>query len=110
MKNFVRILACLTLAVPLTLFAAEQTVLLNVAGKCGSCKKRIESAAESVEGVKDATWDKKKKVLKAVYEDTKTNDAAIRAAILKVGYDVDSTAGAQEAYDKLPECCQYRSE
>lgn len=103
-----RLFACLCLLLPLTLLAAEQTVSLEVAGNCAMCKKRIEKAAKSVSGVKEASWDKKKKVLTAVFEDKQTNTSAISAAVLKVGHDVDTTAASQDAYEKLHECCQYR--
>lgn len=81
---------------------------MTVNGRCNACKKRIEKAAESIEGVKDATWDKKTHLLTAVYDDATTSDTAIRTAILNVGYDVDSLTAPQEAYDDLPECCMYR--
>jgi len=110
MNTGIRLFIGLLLMLPMTAIAVEQTVTLNVNGRCGSCKKRIEKAAGSVQGVKEASWDKKKKVLKAVYDDAKTNTDAITTAILSVGYDVDTLKGSQEAYDKLPECCQYREE
>lgn len=109
MFHRIRFLTCLLL-IPVALIAAEQTATLKVAGKCGSCKKRIEKAAQGVQGVKTATWDKKKKELTAVYEDSETNATTITSAILRVGYDVDTLKGSQEAYDELPGCCQYRDE
>jgi mercuric ion binding protein len=108
MRAISRIFVSLALALPLTVLAAEQTVALKVAGNCAMCKKRIEKAAESVSGVKEASWDKKKKILTAVFEDTQTSTSAISTAVLEAGYDVDSTVARRDAYDKLPECCQYR--
>lgn len=98
----------LALLIPFTLFAAEQSVSLKVAGNCGSCKKKIVKAAESVNGVEDASWDKKTKIFTAKFDDTKTNKEAIVNAILKAGYDVEDKKGDDEAYKNLPDCCQYR--
>lgn len=108
MRTIIRLTLCLTVAIPLTLLAAEQTAEIKVAGNCATCKKRIEKAASGVSGVKTATWDKKKKVLTTVFEDTKTNTATISAAVLAVGHDVDTLSASQEAYEKLHECCKYR--
>lgn len=108
MNTPMRLLIGLLFILPIAAIAAEQTTTLKVSGKCGSCKKRIEKAAGTVPGVKEASWDKKKKVLKAVYDDAQTSTEAITTAILNIGYDVDTLRGSQEAYDNLPGCCQYR--
>ncbi|MBU3699068.1 MAG: ATPase [Candidatus Kapabacteria bacterium] len=96
------------LILPALAFAAEQKVTLNVSGNCGSCKKRIVKAAESIDGVKDAAWDKKTKVFTAVYDDAKTKPEAIKKVIADAGYDVENVKGNDEAYSKLPDCCRYR--
>ncbi len=96
------------LLAPLSLMAAEQTVSFKVAGNCGSCKKKIVKAAESVDGVDDATWDKSTKVFSATFDDTKTNKDAIVKAILASGYDVEEKKADDRAYEKLPNCCKYR--
>lgn len=98
----------LALFTPIAMFAAEQSVTFKVAGNCGSCKKKIVKAAESVSGVDDATWDKKTKIFTATFDDAKTNKDAIVNAILKAGYDVEDKKGDDEAYKNLPDCCQYR--
>ncbi|HLP28635.1 MAG TPA: heavy-metal-associated domain-containing protein [Candidatus Didemnitutus sp.] len=96
------------LLVPGMLFAAEQAITLKVSGNCGSCKKRIVKAAESVAGVEDANWDKKTKVFTATYDDAKTTPDAIKKAILASGYDVEEAKGDDAAYKTLPDCCKYR--
>ncbi len=98
------------LLVPAMLFAAEQTVTFKVSGNCGSCKKRIVKAAETVASVDDASWDKKTKVFTAEYDDTKTTPEAIKQAILKAGYDVEGVSADQAAYSKLPDCCKYKDQ
>jgi mercuric ion binding protein len=99
---------CLLLMLPVALIAAEQKLTLKVAGNCGSCKKRIVKAAESIDGVSDAAWDKKTKVFTAVYDDAKVKPADVKKAIAAAGYDTEDVKGNDEAYSKLPDCCRYR--
>jgi mercuric ion binding protein len=96
------------LLVPFIAFAADQNITLKVSGNCGSCKKRIVKAANSIDGVTDASWDKTKKVFTATIDDTKTNVETVKKAILEAGYDVENAKGNDEAYSKLPDCCKYR--
>jgi copper chaperone CopZ len=105
-----RFLTTLLLAalLPLSLIAADQKITLKVSGNCGSCKKRIVKAAESIDSVTDAAWDKKSKVFTAVYDDSKVKPDAIKKAIAAVGYDAEDVKGNDEAYSKLPDCCRYR--
>jgi len=92
----------------LMLQAAEQKALLKVSGNCGSCKKRIVLAAKSVEGVEEANWDKRTKVLTVEFDDTKASVESITKAVLKVGHDVEKRRASDESYGALPECCSYR--
>lgn len=96
------------LFVPFIAFAAEQKVTLKVSGNCGSCKKRIVKAANAIDGVSDASWDKTKKVFTATIDDAKTNVETVKKAILDAGYDVEDAKGNDEAYSQLPDCCKYR--
>jgi periplasmic mercuric ion binding protein len=104
------VLILAALLMPLTMMAAEQTLTMNVKGNCGSCKKRIVKAAESVEGVTNADWDKKTKKFTATFDDEVTNKKEISSAILAAGYDVEDLKADDKAYTKLPDCCRYRSE
>ncbi|MFN5377460.1 MAG: heavy-metal-associated domain-containing protein [Ignavibacteria bacterium] len=107
MKTFITMMLGIVL-IPLMAFAAEQKVTLKVSGNCGSCKKRIVKAANSIDGVSDASWDKTKKVFTATIDDAKTNVETVTKAILEAGYDVEDAKGNDEAYSKLPDCCRYR--
>lgn len=82
----------------------------GVRGNCGMCKKTIEKAAHSVEGVAKATWDKDQKKIEVSFDDTKTDAMAIHKAIAASGYDTEKVAGSDEAYINLPDCCQYDHE
>lgn len=117
MKNIRLLLLAIVLAIACTslLQAGERTLTTTVNGNCGSCKKRIVRAAESVPGVDDASWDKKTKQLTVVYDDAKTAPDAIIKAVADAGHDVPKTAtravetkASDKAYDALPDCCRYR--
>ena len=82
----------------------------GVRGNCGMCKTTIEKAANSVEGVTAANWDKVKKKIDVSFDDTKTDAIAIHNAIAASGYDTEKVAGNEEAYKNLPGCCQYDHE
>lgn len=81
--------------------------LFTVEGQCGMCKKRIEDAAY-IPGVRRAEWSVETQTLKVVYNANKTDKEKIKQAILKVGHDVDGTEANQDAFKKLPKCCNYR--
>ena len=79
----------------------------GVRGNCGMCKKTIEKAAKSVEGVSEANWDVDKKKIDVSFDDTKTNVMAIHNAIAESGYDTEKVQGDEQAYKNLAGCCQY---
>ena len=82
----------------------------GVRGNCGMCKKTIEKAANSVDGVAKATWDVDKKKIDVTFDDSKTDATAIHNAIAASGYDTEKVSGSEEAYKGLPGCCQYDHE
>ena len=79
----------------------------GVRGNCGMCKKTIEKAAYSVDGVSKADWDKDKKMIMVSFDNSKTNEMAVQKAIASSGYDTAKVEGDLNAYDNLPGCCQY---
>lgn len=79
----------------------------GVRGNCGMCKKTIETAAQSVVGVSNASWDVDAKTIEVVFDENATDKMAIHTAIAKSGYDTDKLAGSEEAYKDLPGCCKY---
>lgn len=82
----------------------------GVRGNCGMCKKTIEKAANSVEGVTMANWDKDQKKIDVEFDESKTDLMAIHNAIAASGYDTEKVSADEEAYKELPECCQYDHE
>ncbi|MFL2595192.1 MAG: heavy-metal-associated domain-containing protein [Flavobacteriaceae bacterium] len=80
---------------------------IEVLGNCNMCKKRIEKAAFSVEGVKYATWDNSSGQLSLIYNGLKTDIDTIEKQIAAIGHDTEHHISTDIAYDGLPACCQY---
>lgn len=87
-------------------FAQDQTETLKVAGECGTCKKKIETAAKKA-GATFAEWNVDSKELTIKYNSTSTNSAKIQKAIAKAGYDTPNNKASDKAYNSLDGCCQY---
>ena len=90
-----------------TVTAIKTNLTFGVRGNCGMCKKTIEEAANSVEGVASAIWDVDQKKIDISFGDGKIDAVAIHKAIAASGYDTEQVAGNEEAYDGLPGCCKY---
>ena len=71
------------------------------------CKKTIEKAANSLEGVSSAVWNMDQKTIVVSYDSINTNVMTIHNAIAASGYDTEKVLGDVEAYNSLPGCCQY---
>lgn len=80
----------------------------KVDGTCNMCKKRIENAAY-VKGVKRAEWNKETHELTVTYKPSKTNTETILSAVAKAGHNTDEVPVTESDYNKLPECCQYKT-
>jgi len=107
MKTKILSLAALFLMGTATVFAGNKTEKIKVYGNCGSCEKRIEKAALSVDGVSVADWNKETKMMEVTLDDSKTDVHKVGMAIAKAGHDTDMHRATDEAYDALPGCCHY---
>jgi len=85
----------------------KKTKTAKVYGNCGMCKTRIEKAANAVDGVEEAEWDKEKKELTVTYDPATTNLETIEKEIAAVGHDTDNETAKDEVYDGLHSCCKY---
>lgn len=103
---FVALVSCGQNANEAALPANATTASFQVWGNCGMCKKTIEKGAQAAGAVK-ADWNKDNDNITVVFDPEKTNVDAIHAGIAAAGYDTDKLKGDDEAYKKLPECCQY---
>lgn len=112
MKNpiFLLALALLSLA-PVSGFAKgeKDTASFIVSGNCDMCKTRIEAGAKKGGALK-ATWDESSHVLQVVYDPAKTTLGEIHQGVANAGYDTEKVKAPDNAYQKLPGCCQYERE
>lgn len=90
-----------------TVFGQSKTEKFKVYGNCGMCETRIEKAANSVDGVSSADWDKETKMIEVNLDESKTNVHKVHMAIAKVGHDTEMHKAKDEVYNKLPGCCKY---
>ncbi len=79
----------------------------TIKGSCDMCQKRIQKAALTVSGVKQAIWNIETKELSVIFNENKTSPLDIKTAIAKVGHDSDDVKASDEAYNKLHGCCKY---
>ncbi len=105
MKTNHIILSVLSLFLCTALFAQKKDTV-KVWGNCGMCKKTIETAAKS-SGATEADWNTETKILAVSYNSGKTNLVKIEQAVAASGYDTKNFTAPEEAYNKLPSCCQY---
>ena len=83
------------------------TAAFKVYGNCGMCKSTIYRAANGVKGVNSAVWEVKTDTITVSYDPKKADQDKILQAIADKGYDSDTHRATDEAYNKLPGCCQY---
>ncbi|MFW6257390.1 MAG: heavy-metal-associated domain-containing protein [Prolixibacteraceae bacterium] len=90
-------------------FAQNTTEEIKVKGNNNEMsKERIEKAAKSVEGVKEAEWNAETMMLAVDFDESQTSLDEIEKAIAKTGHDTPNQKAEDEVYNKLPEECKYR--
>ena len=89
------------------LFAQSKTDTVKVWGNCDECKDKIETAAKKA-GAIAADWNEDNYLLVVNYDNNKTSAADIQKEIAAVGYDTQEVKATDDAYNKLPKCCQYK--
>ena len=82
----------------------------GVKGNCKMCKKTIETAALSLDGVHKAVWAVESKQIDLVYDDQLVELMTIHNTIANSGYSTELVDLNKEAYDNLPMCCKYNPE
>lgn len=69
----------------------EKSVVIQCSGMtCEGCKSSIEHKVKKVDGIKSVDADFKTNIVKATFDDGKTNVNAIKDAIVSAGYKVES--------------------
>jgi cation transport ATPase len=81
-------------------------IALKTSAVCDMCKARLEKSLAYEKGVQAANLDVPTQMLTVTYRPDKTNPAALRTAVQRTGYDVDTQPADARAYAKLPECCK----
>jgi copper chaperone len=65
------------------------TITLQVEGMtCDHCKQTVEGTLKKVPGVQEARVDLEKKTATVRYDETKTNETALKKVVEEQGYDV----------------------
>ena len=90
-----------------SLFAQSKTDTVKVWGNCDECKDKIEKAAMKG-GAVSAEWNEENYLLVINYNTDKTSPVDIEKEIASVGYDTQDVKASDDAYNKLPKCCQYK--
>ncbi|AWL78929.1 heavy-metal-associated domain-containing protein [Capnocytophaga canimorsus] len=88
-------------------FNSNQKTTFTVAGNCDMCKKRIEKAAFSVKGVKNAVWNVQTQKLALTFNEKKCSEIEVHKAIAKIGHDTEKIRTDDATYESLHHCCTY---
>ncbi len=86
--------------------AQTKTDTIKVYGNCEICKGKIEKAARAA-GAETANWNDETKMLTVSYNEVTASNMNIQKQIASAGYDTQDVKAFDDAYNKLPECCQY---
>ena len=110
MKNSLKLLMVATSVLLSTTNYAQiknaKTETVKVYGNCGMCETKIENAG-SLKRVSEVDWNKDTQMASITYDANKTNKDEILKKIALAGYDSNSFLAPNDAYNKLPGCCQY---
>lgn len=74
-------------------------------GACGTCKKKIESAARGG-GASYAKWDMGSKILTVSYDIQYANSEKIQKRIARAGFDTPLVKADPKAVQQLDSCCR----
>ena len=87
-----------------------KTEKIKVSGTCGMDKRRIETAAYSVDGIKSAVWNEYSQILVLKYSVFKKEAGdKVQRSIASAGNDTEKYKAEDSVYNQLPDCCQYRT-
>ena len=110
MKLISKILVAITVLLSFTSCNAQiknaKTETVKVYGNCDMCEKTIEKAG-NLKNIAKVDWNVDTKMATITYDSKVTNQDAILKRIALSGYDSDKFLAPDNAYSKLPGCCQY---
>lgn len=109
-KSISKIMVAITLLLSFTSCQAQiqnaKTATVTIYGNCEMCKERIENTG-SLKKTAKVDWNAATKIATLTYDAKKTNPDAILKRIALSGHDSDQFLAPEDAYSKLPGCCQY---
>ncbi len=112
-KSISKILVAITILLSFTACNAQiknaKTETVKIYGNCEMCENRIEKAG-NIKKIAKVDWNADTKMASITYDSKKTNQDAILKRIALSGYDSDKFLAPDNAYSKLPSCCQYDRE
>ena len=110
MKLISKILVAITVLLSFTSCNAQiknaKTETVKIYGNCDMCEKTIEKAG-NLKKIAKVDWNVDTKMATITYDSKVTNQDAILKRIALSGYDSDKFLAPDNAYSKLPGCCQY---
>lgn len=110
MKSLSKIMAVIAILFTFTACEAqiknEKKETVKIYGNCNMCKSTIEKAGNAGKTAK-VEWNKDTKMASIAYDQKATTLDEILKRIALAGYDSDAFRAPDDAYAKLPECCQY---
>ncbi len=83
-----------------------KTVTFLTSAICGECKERIEKGLNYTKGVVFAELNEDTKEVTVKYKTKFLTEADVKAVVTNLGYDAADTKRNEEAFNKLPKCCQ----
>lgn len=110
MKSLSKIMAVIAMLFTFTACEAqiknEKKETVKIYGNCNMCKSTIEKVGNAGKTAK-VEWNKDTKMASIAYDQKATTLDEILKRIALAGYDSDAFRAPNDAYAKLPECCQY---
>jgi copper chaperone CopZ len=82
--------------------------VISVQGNCKSCKKTIEAAVNSLDGIQKASWNISTKKMSITFDQSIISIQKIEDKIAASGYDTDDVKATEESYNSLHSCCKYQ--
>lgn len=86
--------------------SSVETVSFLTSAVCGECKERIEKELNYTKGVIFAELDTESKIVTVKYKTKTISKEGVAAVINNLGYDAGDFKRNEEAFSKLPKCCQ----
>ncbi|WP_066759936.1 heavy-metal-associated domain-containing protein [Crocinitomix algicola] len=83
-----------------------KTIKVLTSAVCGECKERIEKELNYTKGVVFAELDLETKEVTVKYKTKHLSEKQVKEVIAGIGYDAGETKRNEEAFNKLPKCCQ----